>query len=158
MDHKRLRYFDEIADAFDELMSDYLKIADVTVTTAVPLTDSQRERLTQKLTQKFGRTIRLMERIDSRILGGMVVQYGDLRLDNSLKTRLHDIKQIFGYGRVRENMNLRPDEITGIIKEQLKKYEPQLDLADVGTVITVGDGIARVHGLEKCMDRRTLGI
>ena len=39
-------------------------------------------------------------------------------------------------------MNLRPDEITGIIKEQLKYYEAKLNLADVGTVITVGDGIA----------------
>ena len=47
-------------------------------------------------------------------------------------------------------MNLRPDEITGIIKEQLRNYEAQLNLADVGTVITVGDGIANVHGLEQC--------
>ncbi|MBQ3941082.1 MAG: F0F1 ATP synthase subunit alpha, partial [Oscillospiraceae bacterium] len=53
-------------------------------------------------------------------------------------------------------MNLRPDEITGIIKEQLKNYEAQLSLADVGTVITVGDGIANVHGLEQCMSGELL--
>ena len=53
-------------------------------------------------------------------------------------------------------MNLRPDEITGIIKEQLRNYEAQLNLADVGTVITVGDGIANVHGLEQCMSGELL--
>jgi len=53
-------------------------------------------------------------------------------------------------------MKLRPDEITGIIKEQLKHYEAKLNLADVGTVITVGDGIANVHGLEQCMSGELL--
>ncbi|WFD10607.1 F0F1 ATP synthase subunit alpha [Tepidibacter hydrothermalis] len=48
-------------------------------------------------------------------------------------------------------MNLRPEEISSIIKEQIKKYENKLELTDVGTVTQVGDGIARVHGLEKCM-------
>lgn len=48
-------------------------------------------------------------------------------------------------------MNLRPDEISSIIKEQIKNYHAQISLSDVGTVITVGDGIANIHGLEKCM-------
>ncbi len=48
-------------------------------------------------------------------------------------------------------MNLRPDEITGIIKEKIKNYKSELSLDDVGTVVTVGDGISKIHGLEKCM-------
>ncbi len=48
-------------------------------------------------------------------------------------------------------MNLRPEEISSIIKEQIKRYDSKIDVVDVGTVIQVGDGIARVHGLEKCM-------
>ena len=48
-------------------------------------------------------------------------------------------------------MNLRPDEISSIIKDQIKNYHAQISLSDVGTVITVGDGIATIHGLEKCM-------
>ena len=48
-------------------------------------------------------------------------------------------------------MNLRPDEISSIIKDQIKNYHAELELADIGTVITVGDGIANVHGLDKCM-------
>ncbi len=48
-------------------------------------------------------------------------------------------------------MSLRPEEISSVIKEQIKRYEDKLETKDVGTVIQVGDGIARIHGLEKCM-------
>ena len=48
-------------------------------------------------------------------------------------------------------MNLRPEEISSVIKEQIKRYENKLQVEDTGTVISVGDGIARVHGLEKAM-------
>ncbi len=48
-------------------------------------------------------------------------------------------------------MNLRPEEISSVIKSQIKKYESKLQVEDTGTVIQVGDGIARVHGLQKCM-------
>ena len=53
-------------------------------------------------------------------------------------------------------MKLRPDEITGIIKQQIKDYRSKLELSDVGTVVTVGDGISRVHGLENCMSGELL--
>lgn len=53
-------------------------------------------------------------------------------------------------------MNLRPEEISSIIKEQIKRYENKLEITDVGTVIQVGDGIARIHGLEKCMSGELL--
>ena len=48
-------------------------------------------------------------------------------------------------------MNLRPEEISAVIKEQIKNYEKKLEVSDFGTVIQVGDGIARVYGLENCM-------
>ena len=46
-------------------------------------------------------------------------------------------------------MNLRPEEISSVIKEQIKHYSTRLEVSDVGTVIQVADGIARIHGLEK---------
>ena len=48
-------------------------------------------------------------------------------------------------------MNLRPEEISSVIKEQIKRYKTDLEVADVGTVIQVADGIARIHGLENAM-------
>ncbi|TFE28965.1 F0F1 ATP synthase subunit alpha [Cohnella luojiensis] len=48
-------------------------------------------------------------------------------------------------------MSIRPEEISTLIKQQIEQYQSEIQVVDVGTVIQVGDGIARVHGLEKCM-------
>ena len=48
-------------------------------------------------------------------------------------------------------MQLKPEDISKIIKSQIKNYDAKLESAETGTVITVGDGIARAYGLEKCM-------
>ena len=55
-----------------------------------------------------------------------------------------------------QNMNLKPEEISSVIKEQIQRYASTLDVSDVGTVIQVADGIARVHGLEKAMQGELL--
>ena len=53
-------------------------------------------------------------------------------------------------------MNLKPEEISSVIKEQIKRYASQLEVADVGTVIQVADGVARIHGLENAMQGELL--
>ena len=53
-------------------------------------------------------------------------------------------------------MNLKPEEISSVIKEKIKRYASQLEVADVGTVIQVADGIARIHGLENAMQGELL--
>lgn len=53
-------------------------------------------------------------------------------------------------------MNLRPEEISSVIKEQVKRYAAELEISDVGTVIQVADGIARIHGLENAMQGELL--
>lgn len=53
-------------------------------------------------------------------------------------------------------MNLRPEEISSVIKEEIKKYSTEFEVSDVGTVIQVADGIARIHGLEKAMQGELL--
>ena len=53
-------------------------------------------------------------------------------------------------------MNLRPEEISSVIKEQIKQYAGQMEVSDVGTVIQVADGIARIHGLENAMQGELL--
>ena len=53
-------------------------------------------------------------------------------------------------------MNLRPEEISAVIKDQIRRYASELEVSDVGTVIQVADGIARVHGLENAMQGELL--
>jgi F-type H+/Na+-transporting ATPase subunit alpha len=48
-------------------------------------------------------------------------------------------------------MKLRPEEITAILKDRIREFEVETDLSEVGTVLQVGDGIARIHGLENCV-------
>lgn len=53
-------------------------------------------------------------------------------------------------------MNLRPEEISSVIKEQIKRYKSELEVSDVGTVVQVADGIARIYGLQNAMQGELL--
>ncbi|MBQ1721878.1 MAG: F0F1 ATP synthase subunit alpha [Lachnospiraceae bacterium] len=53
-------------------------------------------------------------------------------------------------------MKLQPEEISSVIKEQMQRYASQLEVSEVGTVVQVADGIARIHGLEKAMQGELL--
>lgn len=53
-------------------------------------------------------------------------------------------------------MNLKPEEISNIIKDQIKTYKSKIEMSETGTVILVGDGIARVYGLRECMSSELL--
>nr|UAD85791.1 ATP synthase CF1 subunit alpha [Gracilaria ferox] len=62
-------------------------------------------------------------------------------------------------------VNIRPDEISNVIRQQIDKYEQEVQVANIGTVLQVGDGIARVYGLDEVMagellefEDRTIGI
>ena len=55
-------------------------------------------------------------------------------------------------------MNLRPEEISSVIKEQIQRYASLLEVSDVGTVIQVADGIARIHGLQNAMQGELLAF
>src|ERR687891_824417 len=55
-------------------------------------------------------------------------------------------------------MKLRPEEITSILKARIEEYDVATDLSEVGTVLQVGDGIARIHGLENCVSLEMLEL
>src|SRR5947208_12249569 len=55
-------------------------------------------------------------------------------------------------------MKLRPEEITSILRSRIEQYDVETDLAEVGTVLQVGDGIARIYGLENCVAMEMLEL
>ena len=55
-------------------------------------------------------------------------------------------------------MKLRPEEITSILKQRIEEYNVETDLAEVGTVLQIGDGIARVYGLENAVAMEMLEL
>ena len=90
-ENHRLGYLPEIATLFDELKDEAEKIIDVTVTSAAPLDDGQRKTLTTALERKLKRGIRMQCHTDPNLLGGAVLQAGDLVIDGSLRTQLNRI-------------------------------------------------------------------
>ena len=59
--------------------------------------------------------------------------------------------QSWGWGPTNKNMNIKAEEISKIIREQIGSYAVEVDVAEVGSVVSLGDGIARVHGVERAM-------
>lgn len=90
-DNRRLALLPEIAAHFDELKSQAEGVVDVTVTSAAPLDDSQRSKLTAALERRLGRAVRLQCATDSALIGGAVLRAGDLVIDGSLRGRLERI-------------------------------------------------------------------
>ena len=103
--------------------------------------------------QVTGKKVELKCSVDPSIMGGIVVKVNNEQFDTkpahpsgrtcSTVDRYTGKQVIF--------MELRSEEISSIIKEQITHYQSQIKLTDVGTVVTVGDGIAHIHGLENCM-------
>ena len=90
-ENHRLGYLPEIATLFDELKDEAEKVVDVTVTSAAPLDDGQRKTLTAALERKLKRGVRMQCHTDPTLLGGAVLQAGDLVIDGSLRTQLNRI-------------------------------------------------------------------
>lgn len=89
------------------------------------------------------------------LIGGMVIRIGDRVVDSSIRTKLSRLSGELTKIQLKAGecafMNLKPEEISSVIKEQIGRYAAQLEVSDVGTVIQVADGIARIHGLENAM-------
>ncbi|MGN0605566.1 MAG: ATP synthase F1 subunit delta [Oscillospiraceae bacterium] len=87
----RTACIDRITEAFNALYNDYMNIAEMTVTTCVEMNDEMRKKLIDALSKKFGKTVHLTEKVDKSILGGVIVEYGNTQMDNSVKTKLASV-------------------------------------------------------------------
>lgn len=88
----RLDRFDGILTCFTALYNDHFGIADITVTTTIPLTDALREKIKARMSQVTGKTVNMTEKVDKSIIGGIVVSYGDTLIDGSVKAKLEALK------------------------------------------------------------------
>lgn len=90
-ENHRLAYLPEISKLFDELKDAEEGVVDVTVTSAAALDEQQRGALTQALTRRLKREVRLHCETDAKLIGGAVLRAGDLVIDGSLLSRLDRI-------------------------------------------------------------------
>ena len=82
-----------VADRFQEMMDAHNGVARAEAVSAVPLTDEQRGRVADALADFSGEDVRLANRVDPEILGGMVIRIGDKVLDGSARTRLQNMRR-----------------------------------------------------------------
>jgi F-type H+-transporting ATPase subunit delta len=90
-ENHRLGYMPEISTLFDDLKDQAEGVIDVTVTSAAPIDDAQKQALSKALERKLKRTARLHFATDSTLIGGAVLRAGDTVIDGSLLSRLKRI-------------------------------------------------------------------
>jgi F-type H+-transporting ATPase subunit delta len=93
IDKRRTDMLPEIIKAYRVLVKKTSNIVEVEIVTAIPLADEDREQLTAQLAAVTGNEIELNPRVDHRILGGLIIQIGDKRIDNSVVTKLANMKK-----------------------------------------------------------------
>ena len=91
-DKGRAGYFEEIAEVFNKKYNEYKNIADVSVITSVPLTEALRTKLIAKLETKLNKTVVLKEKTDASIIDGIIVEYNNKRIDNSVRAGLESLR------------------------------------------------------------------
>lgn len=88
----RVKGLSLIFSEFKALYNDKMNILEVTATTAIPLSDSLREKLADKLSAVSGKKIVLKERVDSKIIGGIVLSYNNTEIHASVRDKLEKLK------------------------------------------------------------------
>jgi F-type H+-transporting ATPase subunit delta len=91
--NKRITNFFGIYNAYRALYNEKFDIAEITVTSSMPLTDELRGKITAKMAKITGKTIQITEKVDKAIIGGVMIDYGNTRFDGSVKTRLSELKK-----------------------------------------------------------------
>ena len=148
---------------FDALWAKENKRLGVTVTSAVELDPEIAQRIGSEIEEQTGNTVELQSRVDPDILGGLVVQVGNMVLDTSIRNRLEKLRKSVAHGGVGKEtkavMEIKPDEIASILRERIEGLDVEsADLSEVGTVLEIGDGIARIHGVDNCMSLEMLEL
>lgn len=92
--HGHIRNLEECLNAYTALYDEHCRLSTAYVTSAVAMTESEKHTLTDKLSSKLNRTIRLECTVDASLLGGMVVRVDGKVIDGSLKHRLEEIKEV----------------------------------------------------------------
>ena len=111
-----------------------------------------------------GKSVILEKKVDPAVIGGVRVTLGDRVIDGTVRTNLDLPAQDAGAlprcgvddpstrdSTRRPEVKLRPEEISSVLAQELKNYDRDLGVESVGTILQVGDGIARVYGLQDVM-------
>ena len=118
-----------------------------------PLSEERVKAFEEKLEKHIGKKVRLLNRIDTSLVGGIRIFIEGQLIDASIRKRLTDLAERIKQ-RTREEESVeeeKKDAIESAIEEEIKQHQNELAYTYYGTVTQVGDGIAKIFGLDNCM-------
>ncbi|NLX78940.1 MAG: F0F1 ATP synthase subunit alpha [Clostridiales bacterium] len=138
-----------ILEEYIELLSRSTGRLKAKLVSAKELSEKQRELIRNLLSSKTNRQVELECSVDPDVLGGFYILADGRVFDCTVRTELIRMKEYLKKGNI--GMTANPAEISSVIKKQIESYSSVADFTEAGTVIQVGDGIARVYGLGNVM-------
>ena len=116
-----------------------------TLMSSKDLSQEEKKNINLEISKSINGVVDFTYKTDKSLISGLRVQVGSFLIDTSISNKLKRIKQ-----SMIENlkMEINPSEITKLLKEQIKNFGEKAEISEVGKVLTVGDGIARVYGLD----------
>ncbi len=143
--------FGELAKAYLAELDRQSNVVTAVITCVTEPDEKQQNGLKDFVKKETGASEVKLEIVkDDSIIGGFIIQAGSRLYDRSLKTKLEKIKESVSEN-ARKNTSVDTSGIISILKEDIKEYEFATSSEEIGTVISVGDGIATVHGLDSVM-------
>ena len=141
---RRLFFLEKILNNFLQLMSKSRGEIKAKLSSSKELSQVEIENIQKQLSESFTSKIILDYKYDPTLIGGLIIQVESIMIDTSIKNRLKKLKK----SMLEAWMQINPSEVTKILKEQIKKFGEKAEITEVGQVLSVGDGIARVYGLD----------
>lgn len=150
-ENQEIASFAEIAKAYHEALDKKNNIATATVTCVTEPSDEQLDGLKAFVCKETGAADAKIELVkDPSIIGGFIIQVGNKQYDRSLKSKLSSIKEEVTK-QARKSNDVNSEDVIAVLKKDIKDYKFATEGEEIGSVITVGDGIATIHGLDHAM-------
>lgn len=150
-ENQEIASFAEIAKAYHEALDKKNNIATATVTCVTEPSDEQLDGLKAFVCKETGAADAKIELVkDPSIIGGFIIQVGNKQYDRSLKSKLSSIKEEVTK-QARKSNDVNAEDVIAVLKKDIKDYKFATEGEEIGSVITVGDGIATIHGLDHAM-------
>jgi F-type H+-transporting ATPase subunit alpha len=150
IDRNSENLFKEVVRNYRILLDESQGVSTGIVYSVVPLSEERLEALKNKLEVHLTKKVKLLNRIDNTLIGGIRIFIDGQLIDASIKKRLEDLTERLKTSDDKAQ-DESPDSLTKAIEEEISEYKNELGLTYYGTVTQVGDGIARVYGLDNCM-------
>ncbi len=141
-------------DAYKALQNREEGLIAAEVTTARAQSESEKAKIIAALGEKLGKKPEVKFLVDEKLLGGIKIKVGSQLFDDSLGNKLERL--YLSLSRRLENMSLKASEISSVLSKQIDDFDDSAELGEVGEIISVGDGIARIYGLDKAQSGEML--